>query len=170
MGKTTFTATDGNKYSLEYDLPLVRDVRKEIDVDLLTNEGIQKAAGNVIDFAEVLWHSVRKQAERQGVDEADFVRSITPIVDECADAWLEALSRFFDKIGRSALARLAAAMVRVDRADRADANKLVDEATARRISDQQVNSSTANRRRQLSELLGDDESENLSTAGASSDN
>ncbi len=162
------TATDGRSYSLEYDLPLVRDIRDAIGVDLLSNEGIHKAAGNVIDFAEVLWHSVKVQAERQGVDEADFVRSIQSNLDECADAWLGAIADFFDLIGRSALARLARALVETERSDRLEANKLMTAVAARKLTDLQTTANSANRRRAIDDLLGVKLASDPSTNGAPS--
>lgn len=158
-----FTASDGRRYTIEYDLPLVRDIRKATGIDLIGSEGVQKATASVIDFAELLWHTVRLQAERQGVDEAEFIRSIQKCLDEAVDAWLQALTSFFDSVGRGALARLAESLVATERHNRAESNKLMDSQTAQRFTAIQTGAYSSARRRALEQLLGS-ESKNESDA------
>ncbi len=163
-----FTAADGRKYTIEYDLPTVRDIRREISIDLLTADGIAKATSSVIDFAEVLWQTVRKQAERQGVDEGDFIRSIQSNLDDIADAWLKAVANFFESIGRTAHARLAESFVATERFDRTEANKLMDRSTAHKVAMAQTTANTNKRRKALEELLGKDDENEPSIPGATS--
>jgi len=161
-----FTAADGRIYTIVYDLPTIRDIRKAIGIDLIGSEGIQKATGSVIDFAEVLWHTLRLQAERQGVDEAAFIRSLESCLDKASDAWLREIARFFTSIGRGALARLAESLIATERADRAEANRMMDQSNAEKITQIQTRAQSSARRAALEKLLGS-ESE---TAGEPSQN
>ncbi len=165
--KTTFTAGD-HDYEIAYDLPRVRDIRAEIGVDIVTNEGMQQVIGNPIDFAHYVWHSIRPQAENRDVDEDQFIREITPKLDEVSDCWLRAYASFSDSIGRSAQAELARAMVAADRDDRKEANRLVDRAQADRIAKNQLRKSASKRRKALAKLVGEGDEEDQPTAGQSS--
>lgn len=157
---------EGERFRIHYDLPVARDLRRETGVDILTDDGVRKVAGNVIDFAEFVWHTCRAQAERAGISEAEFIRGITEQLDEVVDCWLEALADFFDRARRTALARLARGVVEVERADRADVNELLDESTARKLTSRQLQQTKARRRAALAEALGGDESDDESTRGA----
>jgi hypothetical protein len=163
-----FTAKDGRIYTIQYDLPIIRDIRRAIGIDLIGTEGIQKATSSVVDFAEVLWHTCRLQAERQGVDEASFIRSLESCLETATDAWLKEIARFFDSIGRAALARLAESLIATERADRHEANQVMDQKNAQRITQIQTRAQSTARRSALGKLLGEsDESQNL-TDGAPS--
>lgn len=166
--KNSFEASDGQTYVVAYDLPLVRDIRKAIGINLLSNEGIAKASADPIDFAEVLWHTCRQQAEREGIDEADFVRSIQDRLDDCVNAWLEGIADFFAQIGRSALARLARVLVETEQTDRREANRLMTDTAARKVADRQLKSNSSARRRALDDLLGDKSGNETKTPGLSS--
>jgi hypothetical protein len=158
-----FTAADGRTYNLVYDLPTVREIRKAIGIDLIGTEGIKKATSSIIDFAEVLWHTVRLQAERQGVSEEEFIRSLQSCLDQAADAWLKEISRFFDSIGRAALARLAESLIETERHDRAEANEMMNPEAAAKITRMQTSMQSKARRSALAKLIGEDS--DAATAG-----
>lgn len=153
--KTTFSF-EGHSFTLRYDLPLVRDIRRELDVDILTTDGVKRVASNLIDFAEYVFHSCKKQVETAGLTEGDFIRGITPIADEVSDCWLEAIALFFEQTKRSALARLARSLINADRAEREEANRLVDDKLASQITAAQTAASSAKRRQAIDELIGAD--------------
>jgi hypothetical protein len=160
-----FTAKGGIRYSIEYDLPLVRDVRKATGIDLIGADGVTKATSSVIDFAELLWHTCREQAERQGIDEGAFIRSIQDCLDDAVTSWLKAVTSFFDTIGRGALARLAESLVETERADRKESNQLMDRKTAGRITKVAMATSTAKRQKALAKLIGKEGEGDESTPG-----
>tara|TARA_A100001391_G_scaffold176616_2_gene139962 strand:- start:792 stop:1319 length:528 start_codon:yes stop_codon:yes gene_type:complete len=168
--KKTSLIVDGHEYQIRYDLPLVRDIRKELGVHILTNEGVNEICGDVISFAEYLWHSVQSQAEKKGVDEEDFIRELIHCLSEAVDVWLEAICDFFVQMGRHALAELARALIETEREDRAEANRTVTRSTAEAVMNQQRKRSSAKRRKALAEYLADDEGDDNETPGASSDN
>lgn len=150
----------GVDFRIHYDLPRVRDIRRESGVDILTDDGVRTVASNLIDFAEFLWHSCRPQAERAGISEAQFIDGITDQMDLVTDCWLEAIGDFFDRARRSALARLARGVVEVEREDRADVNDLLDESTARKLTRKSLKETRARRRAALADALGgEDENE-----------
>lgn len=158
-----FTAKDGRIYTIQYDLATIREVKRALGVDLIGSEGIQKATASVVDFAEILWHTCRLQAERQGVDEAAFITSLESCLEKATDSWLKEIARFFDSIGRAALARLAESLVATERADRNEANQVMDATKAARITQVQTRAQSTARRAALEKLLG--ESDESLTAG-----
>lgn len=161
---------DGREYRLHYTLPLVRAIRKELDADVLTHGGVNRITGDVIAFAEYVWFSVANQAERHGVDEESFIEHLPNSLDRVVDAWLEAVSDFFEQMGRAGLAELARALVETERAERAEANRTMTRSTAKLIVDRQLTQTGNKRRRVLSELLGDENEDDDATHGRTSGN
>lgn len=149
----------GNEYKVRYTLPLVRAIRKELDVDILTNAGVNRITGDVISFAEYLWFTIADQAERNEVDEEEFIELLPHTIDQAVDAWLEGICDFFEQLGRSGLAELARALVQTERAEREETNRAMTRKTAEAVVRRQIVMNGKKRRRKMEELLGENDGE-----------
>ena len=156
--KTRFVV-DGIEYKIRYDLPLVRDIRKQLGVHILTNDGVNQVCSDVISFAEYVWHSIADQAERYDVLEDDFIRALPDSLEDVVDCWLEAVTDFFEQMGRSALAELAQALIATERQDRRESNQLMTRANAQAITRKQLKANSRRRRLALENLIGNEDGE-----------
>jgi hypothetical protein len=161
-----FTTKDGRLWRIIYDLPTVKRIRDSMGIDLLTREGLQQTCGSILDFATVLYVSIKPQADSQGIAEEDFLRSLEGAHELAVDAWLAELEDFFRRVGKAGLANLAGATVRLTREDERTTNELFDRSTADRLVTRGIAADRATRRSALARLLGDD----LKTPGSPSGN
>lgn len=138
---TTFKlANNGQSFTLELDTPLIREVRKELDIDLVASDmsGEAKAAADVATLVDVLWILCREQAEKNGINATTFGRGIK------GDAWQDAvlalrraIAFFSPSSSRSIRLAQIAAEERLQKAGAAAAlSKIVDETTLKNLEDQ----------------------------------
>lgn len=151
-----FTTKDGRVWRIIYDLPTVKRIRDSVGIDLLTRDGLQRTCGSIIDFAMVLYETIKPQADSIGIGEEDFLRAIEGTHETAVDAWLAELEDFFRRVGKSGLANLAGATVRLTREEVRTTNELFDRATAERMVARGSATDKVTRRNRLEKLLGED--------------
>lgn len=138
---TTFKlANNGQAFTLELDTPLIREVRKELDIDLVASDmsGEAKAASDIATLVDVLWILCREQAEKNGISADVFGRGIKGDSWEAAVLALRRAIAFFSPSSSRSI-RLAqiAAEERLQRAGAAAAlAKMTDEKAMKAIEDQ----------------------------------
>lgn len=150
-----FKTSDGRIWRISYDLATIRRIRDAINVDLLTREGLQKTASSILDFGIVLYASIKSQADQLGVTEDEFLVALEGVHDEAVDAWLKELEDFFRRVGKSGLANLAGATVRLTREEDLTTNQLIDKATADRMVSRGSAIDRKRRRAELDRILGE---------------
>lgn len=129
---TTFKlANNGQAFTIELDTPLIREVRKELDIDLVAADmsGEAKAASDIATLVDVLWILCREQAEKHGISADVFGRGIKGDTWEAAILALRRAIAFFSPSSSRSI-RLAqiAAEERLQRAGAAAAlAKMTDE-------------------------------------------
>lgn len=137
---TTFKlANNGQAFTLELDTPLIREVRKELDIDLVAADmsGEAKAASDIATLVDVLWILCREQAEKNGISADVFGRGIKGDSWEAAVLALRRAIAFFSPSSSRSI-RLAqiAAEERLQRAGAAAAlAKMTDEKAMKAIED-----------------------------------
>jgi len=135
---TTFKlANNGQAFTLELDTPLIREVRKELDIDLVASDmsGEAKAASDIATLVDVLWILCREQAEKNGISADVFGRGIKGDSWEAAVLALRRAIAFFSPSSSRSI-RLAqiAAEERLQRAGAAAAlAKMTDEKAMQAI-------------------------------------
>lgn len=135
---TTFKlANNGQAFTIELDTPLIREVRKELDIDLVAADmsGEAKAAADICTLVDVLWILCREQAEKHGISADVFGRGIQGDTWEAAILALRRAIAFFSPSSSRSI-RLAqiAAEQRLEAAGTAAAvAKVSDEETLKKF-------------------------------------
>lgn len=91
-----FTDNKQREWSLEIDIPLAREIRQRLSVDILNFEtGLPAISQDPILLCDVLYLLCRKQAEQRKIGDEDFGRGLVgDAIGDACDAFVEALINF----------------------------------------------------------------------------
>lgn len=108
----------GREWSIDIDVVTVGRVRKELDINLLelVIEGstLPERLSDPVELVNVLFVLCRDQAEKQGVSDEDFGRSLSiDMITDAFDAVLEGVVDFFPQGIRPAYRKVLEATRRV---------------------------------------------------------
>lgn len=146
-------ANNGQSFTIELDTPLIREVRKELDVDLVAADmsGEAKASSDIATLVDVLWILCREQAEKHGISADVFGRGIKGDTWEAAVLALRRAIAFFSPSSSRSM-RLAqiAAEERLQRAGAAAALAKISDETALKSLEEHI---TAEVDRAMNRLL-----------------
>lgn len=151
--------TQSHEFRLEMDLPTLIRIKRELGIDLVTKQGIERACSSFLELAPIVLEAVRKQASKLGLDDDQTLSELLEVRQAVVDAWVSAMRDFFRKAGYVALARVAAAMVEIGKREEELATQLLDEQTTQMLVQKSVSAEASSRRRQLDRLLASIESE-----------
>lgn len=102
-----FTDADGNDWTVTVTTVEIRQIRDELDIDLL-DVGNEKLFARLTDdellIVDVLHICCREQCQQRELDTIGFVRGLRgDVLDAASDAFLESYAAFFRKSRRSVL-------------------------------------------------------------------
>lgn len=99
-----FKDTNGREWLVKIDAPKIKDVRKELQFDLMADTAGQKLYEDNILLVDVLWVLCRTQANDLQLTDVQFGESLVgDPIDHATAAMLEALADFFPSRKRSLL-------------------------------------------------------------------
>jgi len=94
-----FTDATGRDWLVEITVDTVRQVRKELDVDLMQAAGgdvLERLAADPVELVDVLFVICRDQAEERGLSDVDFGRSLAgDAIEAATDALIDSIVAFF---------------------------------------------------------------------------
>lgn len=92
----SFTDNQKREWTFHVDIPLARQVRQELGVDILDIEqGLRRLAGDPILLCDVLYLLCRRQADERQVSDEDFGRALVgESLEQSCEAYFEALLSF----------------------------------------------------------------------------
>lgn len=114
MTTAQFKDRDDQTWSLEIDFPILSQIKKELDVNLLVEEGLAKLCRcedpeeDFARMAAVLYVICQEQAEKLSVSDVQFGRKVgkADVFVEAVRALNEALVAFYRGVGMTPLATL----------------------------------------------------------------
>lgn len=123
-----FIDRDGRYWPLEIDFPDVSRIKKEVGVDLMTEEGLARLSSlkGIEDYetaAKVLYLAWSEACDKHGVTDEQFGRLVSKHFVEAVGAFNEALCDFFHRVGMRPMAR----MIEAAMALQPEATKRMDE-------------------------------------------
>jgi len=110
----TFTDNQGKSWSIEITVATVKELKRDLEVDLMTiaeqgDDLLGKLASDPVLLVDALWVVCRDQAEADGIgDEAFAGRLGGDSLDEAIMALMEAIADFFPKARRQMLRKMLA--------------------------------------------------------------
>ncbi len=97
-----FEAND-QKWVIEISITDVSKIKSSCDVDLFDPNSLSGLLADPGLMYEVVWHLVSDQAGQHGVDEMGFAKLFTANYGGATDAFVEALTDFFQAVRRPEL-------------------------------------------------------------------
>lgn len=143
-----FTDNAGSEWCINLDAPLIAAVRKECQVNLtdLDGKAYEELAGDPVKLVEVLWHLVEEEAKQRGVSYKQFATSLTgDVLEQAADAMLEAITDFFPLRKRELLTAIASRNKKIreigmtkalEKINDPELEKRIEEALEKRLDDE----------------------------------
>lgn len=124
-----FRDAQGRTWTVRLDVNVLRSIRRNLNVDVLTLAGLDRLADNPIMLCDVAWECCREQAEARELTIEHFGRAINgDAIEELSRALLEAVADFTPRRygRRNALRKLAATAEKVAEAQMAEVHRLID--------------------------------------------
>lgn len=137
------------------DLPTLIRIKRELGIDLVTKQGIERACSSFLELAPIVLEAIRSQVQKLNLSDAEVLEELLEVRPAVVDAWVESMRNFFQRAGYVALARVAAAMVEIGKQEERISAELMDEATTKQLVSKSLAAEVTSRRRQLDRLLAD---------------
>jgi len=140
-----FTDAAGRVWPVEITVGTVKDLRKLLDVDLLSiiepaDTLLDRLATDAVLLCDTLFVVCRRECEARGVTDEDFGRALGgEAIEQAAGAFLEAIDCFFRNARQAALVKSLTGKTRVVKMLAA----LVMNAAARRLHERSSGGSSA---------------------------
>lgn len=121
MNTPRFVDSAGRTWPVEITVQTVRDLRRALNVDLLSiiepeSTLISRLANDPVLLADVLYVTCRQECQVRSVSDEEFGRSLGgEAIDAATTAFLEALERFFQNPRQSMIARHLTGNVKLTR-------------------------------------------------------
>lgn len=147
--------TKNHEFQLVMDLPTLIRIKKELQIDLVTRQGIEQVCSSFLELAPVIYQAVRDHAKKLDLSEEQLLEELITVRADVIEAWVVAMRDFFQRAGYAALARVATAMVEIGRREEQIADQLLDDETAKKLVDRSLSQEANSRRKQLDRLLAD---------------
>lgn len=128
--------TDGKQHTwtVEVTVNALKRARDLVDVDLLSDAGLQRLSEDLLTAVDVLYAVIKPQADQLGVSDEDFGERLAGQIEPALDALYGGLEDFFRSAGRTGLATLIQlTREAINKADREATVKLTSERTSRAI-------------------------------------
>ena len=104
----TFKDAKDREWQINIDHRAIKACR-EIDVDIVSMEGIQKIAGDYLALCETAWVLCRKQSDERGINEEGFYEGLNgDALELAATAIVKAITDFFPQSRRNLLNKVMA--------------------------------------------------------------
>ncbi len=119
-----FKDAAGREWLVKLDGPKIRDVRKEVGIDLAAVDGsaAEKLRDDPVLLVDSLWVICRSQAQTAGVTSQQFGEGLVgDPIETATDALIEAINDFFPSRRREAMKTLTAKMKETREAGMEDA-------------------------------------------------
>jgi hypothetical protein len=102
----TFSDSKGRAWNISLDHRAIKACR-EIDIDIVSVEGIQKLAGDYLILCETAWKLCSAQAAALNITEEEFYSGIAgDTLEAVANAIIQAITDFFPQSRRRLLMKL----------------------------------------------------------------
>jgi hypothetical protein len=114
MTNPRFIDSAGRTWPIEITVQTVRDLRKALDVDLLSiidadSTLMERLSTDPVLLADVLYVTCRRDCQQASVSDEEFGRALGgDAIDHATSAFLEAVERFFRNPRQAAMAKYLA--------------------------------------------------------------
>jgi hypothetical protein len=155
-----FIDSSGRVWPITIDFPDISRIKREADVDLLTDAGMARVSQlkTIEDYellANVLYIVCSDQADRYGVTDEQFGRLASQQFADIMRAFNGALADFFRRVGRGPMARMIETAMTMQTTQEARLNDALPQTTLERL----LNKSTSITLLQLESEVSQSESE-----------
>lgn len=145
----TFKDTNGREWRVDLNVTVIRQIRQLTGCDLgnasLDGDVVETVMSNVERFADVLFASIKEQADAEDVTDVEFGRALNgDVISEALDVFLAELVDFFPETKRPVLRAVIDKIREAERAVMAAATKKVcDLDTTALVAQVMANESTS---------------------------
>lgn len=154
MEPQRFTDERGDDWLIVVDIPLVKTIRAELDVDLLRvlddQTVLSALCDDVVRLVDLLFVCCRDQATKREIDDVEFGRRLHgDAVDRATSAFLAALCDFFPPAKRQTLRKILDKIHQVESKAHARAETLIESGRFDQAIDAELDAAEAELFRRL---------------------